>query len=356
MQERRFVRLFLLAPTLVVLYFVFRIFQPFLLPISLAAVLVTLSYPIFDWTRWKLKGRDSWAAFLSCVGITLMIIVPFVLLSVMLAGEVNLVYREFERSVESGELERFMDVQAYRFLEPVVNWIDPYVDLKEIDLMGSLASALQQISLFFLRQSTAILSGLFQVITGFLIMLVTMFFLFRDGSRLMNELKTWTPLSEEYERIIIQKFREITRATVFGSLLTALAQGAGAGLVFWVLGVPNPLFWGTLSALFSLVPFVGTGIVWVPWAIYLFSTGSIGKGIVLVLLSVLFVGMIDNVLRPLFIRGRTKLHTLLVFFAIMGGIGYFGIVGMIFGPILVALALTFLELYKIEFRQELIKP
>lgn len=355
MQEHRSVGIFFLILFLVVLYFVFRIFQPFLLPISLAAVLATLCYPVFDWTCQRLRNKRSWAALLTCVWVTASIIIPFVILLILLTGEVTEVYQQFQRRLESGDWQVFLTLQDKPYIRPFAEWLRQNVDLGEIDLIGSLGAALQQVSLFFLRQSTAILSGLFRVTVDFLIMLVCMFFLFRDGNRLMEVLKTWIPLSENFNRVIFKKFQEVSSATVIGTLLTALAQGVAGGLLYWLIGIPNALLWGCLTALFSLLPVVGTGIVWVPWAIFFFLTGSWIQGIILVV-GGLLVGMLDNVLKAILIEGRAEMHTLIVFLAIMGGIGYFGIVGMIFGPIIVALALTFLELYKMEFQLEVTGP
>ncbi len=355
MQEHRSVGIFFLILFLVVLYFVFRIFQPFLLPISLAVVLATLCYPVFNWTCQKLRNKRSWAALLTCLWVTASIIIPFVILLILLTGEVTDVYQQFQRKLESGDWQVFLTLQDKPYIRPLADWIRLNVDLGEIDLIGSLGAALQQVSLFFLRQSTAILSGLFHVTVDFLIMLVCMFFLFRDGDRLMEVLKTWIPLSEHFNRVIFKKFQEVSSATVIGTLLTALAQGVAGGLLYWLLGIPNALLWGCLTALFSLLPVVGTGIVWVPWAIFFFLSGSWIQGIFLVV-GGLLVGMLDNVLKAILIEGRAEMHTLIVFLAIMGGIGYFGIVGMIFGPIIVALALTFLELYKMEFQLEIAGP
>jgi len=355
MQEHRSVGIFFLILFLVVLYFVFRIFQPFLLPISLAAVLATLCYPVFDWTCRRLRNKRSWAALLTCVWVTASIIIPFVILLILLTGEVTEVYQQFQRRLESGDWQVFLTLQDKPYLKPIADWISQNIDFGDIDFIGSLGAALQQVSLFFLRQSTAILSGLFRVTVDFLIMLVCMYFLFRDGNRLMDVLKTWIPLSEHYNRVIFKKFQEVASATVIGTLLTALAQGVSGGLLYWLIGIPNALLWGCLTALFSLLPVVGTGIVWVPWAIFFFLTGSWIQGIILVV-GGLLVGMLDNVLKAILIEGRAEMHTLIVFLAIMGGIGYFGIVGMIFGPIIVALALTFLELYKMEFQLEVTGP
>ena len=355
MPAERAGRIFLLITSLVVLYFVFRIFQPFLVPICLAAILASLCYPVYSWTCTRLKGRRNWAAFVTSLGVTVIIVIPFVVLVTLVAGQVVEVYGQFQTGLERGEFEDSLDFRKNPYFGPVVAWIDHYVDLDKLDLVGSLASALRQVSLFLLRHSTAILSGLVQFVTSFFVMLVTMFFLFRDGALLTEELKTWMPLSERYEQLIVRKFREVASATIVGNFLTSVAQGAAGGLVFLIVGIPNVILWGTLTALFSLVPVFGTALVWFPWAVYFFLTGAWLRGAVLVVLAVLFVGMIDNVLRPILIEGRTKIHTLLVFFAIMGGIGYFGIVGIIFGPILLALGLTFVELYKTEFADELRK-
>jgi len=345
-------RISLIVLSLVVLYFVFKIFQAFLLPISLAVIVVTLCYPVFHWTSGKLKGNRNWAALLTCIWVTTAIILPIVLLLVLLTGQIGSIYHQIQNHVESGGFQDILELQNSPYVKPLIVWISSYVALENLDIVGSFTAGFQEMSLFFLRQSTNILQGLFSIIANFLIMLVTMFFLFRDGSQLVEEVKVLSPLSNRYEAAIIKKFQEVAKATVIGTLLTALAQGAAGGVLFWVVGVPNALFWGFLMGLFSLLPVVGTGIIWAPWAIYLLITTSMLQGVVLIVGGFL-VAFIDNVLRPMFIEGKVEMHTLLVFMSIMGGINYFGMEGVIFGPIVVALGLTFIELYKMEFRIEL---
>ena len=356
MEERRFLRIFLIAPSLLVLYFVFRIFQPFLMPIFMAVILAGLCFPAFHWVNTRLKGRANLAALVTCLGITALIIVPFVVLAIMLAAQATGAYQELQVALNEGKIQEMMNLRDQPYVGWVLKTIDQYVDLDQVDLIGSLASLLQSVSLGALRHSTAVVSGIAHMLTSFLIMIVTMFFLFRDGPALAEQISDWTPLSDNYEAQIVKKFQEVSSATVVGSLVTALAQGVAGGITFFLVGIPNTLFWGTLTALFSLAPFVGTAVVWLPWALFLFATGATVKGIVLVVLSIFFVGGIDNVLRPALIEGKTRMHTMLVFFSIMGGISYFGIVGMVVGPIIVALGLTFLELYRIEFQRELAKP
>ena len=355
MEEHRYLRFSFLILFLIVLYFVYRIFQPFLLPISLAVILATLCFPVFNWTCQRLQSRRNWAALLTCIWVTAIIIVPFVVLVILLTAQMTEVYQQFQSRLESGAWQEFLNLQDNPRFKPWTDWIGQYADLENFDLMGSLGAGLQQVSLFFLRQSTSIVSGIFRVTMNFLIMLVCMFFIFRDGEYLTEMFKTLTPLTDSYRQLIVKTFQEVSKATVIGTLLTAVAQGVSGGLLYWILGIPNALLWGCLTALFSLLPIVGTGIVWGPWAIYFFLTHSTIQGIILVI-GGLLVGVMDNFLRALFIEGKAEMHTFIVFLSIMGGIGYFGLVGMIFGPIIVALGLTFLELYKREFQQPIPEP
>ena len=145
--------------------------------------------------------------------------------------------------------------------------------------------------------------------------------------------------------MFVETFRNMTNATVVGTLLTAAAQGLLSGLIYLILGVPNAVLWGTLTGLTSLVPVVGTATVWIPITLYLFFTGEPYRALLLLILQVVVVGSVDNFLRPLLIEGQVKMHTLLIFFSILGGIGYFGFFGVILGPLVFAIGLTFFELY-----------
>jgi len=143
----------------------------------------------------------------------------------------------------------------------------------------------------------------------------------------------------------VEKFRAVTRATVLGGGMTAIVQGAAMGVLFAALGLPNVMLWSAIGALLSLIPFVGMALIWLPAAIYLFVTGAIGKAVILVLVQTLVIGSLDNVLRPLLMGSGVDMHTLVIFFSILGGIHYFGMLGILFGPIVLALALTCLDLY-----------
>jgi len=348
--QRNLARLVLLIAALIVLYFVFQIFRPFLAAIAVAVVLSTLSYPLFEELLRRMGGRRGWAALAACLSLTLVIVVPFVIVLIMLAQQVSDLYQQFEGMLAKGQFKGVSTVSDLPFLRRPVAWLNGVIDVKRFDLVGNVAGLLKQASGFLLTHSTAVVTGLFNLIFDFFIMVVTMFFLFRDGHRLREEIASLSPVSQRYTDLLSTTFREVARATVVGNLLTALAQGLASGIIFWSLGVSNALFWGTISAFFSLVPVVGAAIIWIPWAIYFLVTGSIVKGILMIALQALVVGSLDNILRPLLMEGSIRMHTMIIFFSIMGGIAYFGVLGMVFGPIIVALGMTLLEVYKIEVR------
>ena len=355
MEERRFLRIFLILPSLLVLYFIFRIFQPFLMPIFMAIILVCLCFPAFQWINLKARGYASLASLITCLAITALILIPFAGLALMLAAQAREAYQQLQQVVGQGHIQEMMSRGRQPYLGGLLEALDAYIDLDKLDLFGSMAALLKRLSLEALRHSSSIFSGIANLLTNFLIMIVTMFFLFRDGPTLVDKIRRWIPLSLRYQEQIVRKFQEVSNATVIGSLTTAIAQGIAGGITFFLVGIPNIIFWGTLIALFSLVPLFGTAIVWLPWTLYLLAIGKNLHAFILVVLSIVFVGGIDNILRPILIEGKTKMHTLLIFFSIMGGISYFGIVGLLVGPIIMALGLTFLDLYRIEFKRELVQ-
>ncbi len=356
MYRGRYARLVLLLFSLPVFYYVVQIFRPFLLPVALAAVLVSLCYPAFDWIRGRLKGRSGLAALVTCLGMTALILLPFALILTQVTTQAKEIYDKFQAALDQGEWQGpFWQLREGMIPDRLQQFVERYVDLDrvglgQLDLGEGLATLLEKLSLFLLEHSSELVTGLLSFVTSFLIMLITMFFLFRDSARLTRDFRHLSPLSDEYQRQIMSTFRQVASATVVGSLVTAVVQGIAGGLVFWIVGIDQAIFWGTLTAFFSLVPVVGTAIVWVPWAIYLLSTVSGASGFVFIGLFLL-VGLLDNVVRPFFIEGRVKMHSLLVFFSLMGGVSYLGLPGLIFGPILVALGLSFLELFQLEFGQ-----
>jgi len=204
-------------------------------------------------------------------------------------------------------------------------------------------------------QTPSLLKGLGQLLFGFLLMFIAMFFLFRDGPLLRKLVEESNPLPTAYESEIIKKFQDVSYAIFVGSILTAIVQGLLGAFLFWALGIRAPLFWGAIIAFVSLVPIVGAFIVWVPWTAFLLLVGQTVKGIVLLAIGGLVVSSIDNFLKPIIIQGRTDMHPMLVFLSVLGGMQAFGFQGIVLGPLIVVLFVSFLSFYQIEFRESLEK-
>jgi predicted PurR-regulated permease PerM len=181
-------------------------------------------------------------------------------------------------------------------------------------------------------------------------MLYTMFFFLMDGDKLLNKILYYLPLQDQDEQRILERFTSVTRATLKGTAVIGILQGSLAGLAFWVAGIPSAVFWGTIMAVLSIIPGIGTALVWGPAAIILAAGGSYLKAGGLCLFCAVAVGSIDNLLRPVLVGKDTQMHELMIFFGTLGGIFMFGVMGMIIGPIVAALFITIWEIYGVAFK------
>jgi predicted PurR-regulated permease PerM len=223
----------------------------------------------------------------------------------------------------------------------------------EPDLGALAVKALGIVSHFLVSKSAAIFSGITHFVVNFLVMLFALYYLLLRGPEILHELRQLSPLRPEHEEKIIQKFRLMARATFGGSLATALIHGTAGGVIFLFFGLPSPLLWGAVMAFLSLVPVVGTALVWAPLVVYYLLTGAVWKGIILLLVFVGVAGTVDNLVKPILIRRGTEIDTLWIFLSVLGGIGAFGFLGLFLGPFLVTLLLVLVEIYEVEFRSEL---
>jgi predicted PurR-regulated permease PerM len=174
----------------------------------------------------------------------------------------------------------------------------------------------------------------------------TMYYLFRDGERVKRALHEVLPLEWEQSHAIFVRTHEVISASVYGVVVIAAIQGILGGLTFWALQLPSPLMWGAVMVLLSMIPVVGSTIVWVPTAIYLILSGSWIRGVILIAVGAGVIAMVDNLLRPRLVGGRTRLHELLVFFSVLGGLQVFGILGIVVGPVVVAITLALLDVFR----------
>ena len=350
-QRRRATIIFLVALSAVTLWFCYLIARPFLKPVFFAVVLAIVFQPLHAKLHRLIRSANA-AALLSTLCALLTIIIPAILLSAALKSELTTVYQSLSAS---GAQDGGLITRALQLIEKARMWLGKYIDLSQVDLRAELSDRLQQFSSFLLSQ----LAGFAGDVTSFVIAagiaFFTLFYLFRDGRAFWRRLSALIPLSPaQLEKLAAGVSRTIA-SSMYGGLAVAVAQGTLLGLSFWVLGLPSPVLWGMMTALFSFMPLVGTALVWLPAAIILILIGHPVKGLILLAWGAGVVGMVDNILRPMVISEQMRFHPLYVFFALLGGVQAFGVIGLFVGPAVLALATSLFSLVREETHTQIDK-
>lgn len=324
------------------------VFWPFLKPAAFAAVLAIGLYPLHHWFLHKVRSATL-AACLSTVAVLFILVIPTAFTIAAVSGEMVTAGRALaERSKEEGGVKKFTANLVRGPLEWATNsmGISPS---KVAEWYGSLPA---KVSGYILGAATILVSGLAGFAGQTVVTFFILFFLFRDGPAIAKHVAGLLPLTEHQVVRLFSSVQDTIVANLYGILAVAVVQGILTGGVLEVLGVPSALLLGVLAGLCSLVPLVGTALVWVPASIYLFMTASVWKGIFLLLWGSLVVATSDNVIRPLVVRGRVEIHPLLVMFAILGALDLFGFIGIFLGPMILSLLAALGELTRDEWRKE----
>lgn len=326
----------LLGLTAVMLQLCWQILTPFLSILLWASVLVLVFYPVYQRILNKLPGRTTAASMLTTVLVLATIILPMVVVTGMVVGELESTARQLQADIPR-HLERLPE-----FLELVYR----YTGMTQDELKRAVQTGAR-------TSSQTLLGGLLSVVggaVGFLINLgfvsFTMFYLFIDGDKAVQTLREWLPLERSQSQALLVRAGEIISASVYGVVVLAVIQGSLGGLMFWWLGLPSPLLWGVVMILCATIPMLGTFLIWVPAAIYLAVNGHMIKALILTLWGSVVIGMSDNLLRPTLVGKKAKMHDLMIFFAVLGGLRAFGVLGILMGPVVLAVSLTLLEAFR----------
>jgi predicted PurR-regulated permease PerM len=235
-------------------------------------------------------------------------------------------------------------------IERPLGWVSQYFDVSQFNLGAWLKERLQQISAFLVAEAATVVGNVTSFVVNTVITLFTLFFLFREGRSARRRAAAILPLSTAQIDRLFTGIENTIIATVYGGIVVAIVQGALTGFALWLTGIHSPVLWGVVAAVFALIPLVGTAVVWVPAAIYLVATGDWVKGVLLAAWGAGVVGTVDNFLRPYLISGRVQMHTLLIFFAVFGGVQAFGFLGLFVGPVILAVTITVLGMLRDEGR------
>ena len=338
----------LLALILAVFYLFYRVMVPFFAPIAWGAVLVITFRPLHLWISRRIH-RKAVAASMTTAILTLLIVGPVAYLATALVGEAGALYSFIqERLGEDGA--SWQDIVGHPIIGRVTAWLERTFGISQTDLQSSLVKTLSSISRYIVQSTTSFVANIGNAGFKFILMLLTAYYLFKDGDTLVGWISESIPLPDERAAAMLHHIAEVVRATMYGGLAVGLLQGFLGGLLFWILGLHSPVFWGAVMGFLSLIPLLGAFLIYIPAAIGLILGGAVIKGVILLILGTVVVSQIDNILRPILISGRTRLHPLLLFFSIAGGLAVFGILGLVVGPVIAAVFVAMFELYRFALR------
>jgi predicted PurR-regulated permease PerM len=333
---------FLLALAAVALYLCYLVAEPFLNPIFAALVLAIVFYPLHTRIESRLR-RPNMAAILSTILVLLIVAIPAAFLAMVVTGELGDLYHALsEKSAAQGGASPYL----MHLLERPLHFLGRYIDFSRFDLRSTLLGWINQVSKYLVTFGATAVSNIFSLILAIVVAFFTLFFFLRDGPRIQHRVATLLPLTPQQSQTLLNRISETIVASVYGGIAVGLVQGSLTGLAFWVLGLPSPVVWGLVATMASLVPVVGTGMVWIPGAVVLLIEGHWVKSLILIGWGAAVVAQVDAVVRPYVVSGRAKMNNLLIFFALLGGVRAFGIMGLFIGPVVVAVAIAVLDMLR----------
>lgn len=340
-------RVVLLIFFAIALYASYSLIEPFLQPIILAILIGMLTFPLHQRLVQLTKGRNTLASLASCLALLLVILIPALVLFVAVLKQgidFSVIVREWATQENIQQLMAhpwLVEIQsrAIRIL-PEGALSAASIREKAVEMAGFMGGK-------FADASASVIGSMTRFVVNFMLLLFVLFFVLRDYDKLVEFLHRALPLSRSQEETLFEEVKVVSKTALMGSLLTAVTQGFVGGFGLWLAGLPG-LFLGAVMAFTSLIPFVGTALVWVPAALFLLVTGQWGWAIFMAVWGIVVVGSIDNFLRPMFMQGAS-MGTVVVFFSLIGGLQVFGLIGLIYGPLVFAITLVLFRLYEAEF-------
>ncbi len=330
----------------IILAFGLSLFLPFFEPIAWAIILTLFFYPAYQWLKKIFRGSEAIASLCMCIMIIAFIIIPVFALLGSLTSEVIRVYTQVQDHLQQGDFTVVPDKTKYPLLNRGITRTLQALKTHEESVRSTLTDLSKRMGEFFIKQGTVVFKNVADIIFKGALMLVTLYYLFRDGHEMLVSFMDLIPLPKNDVERLGSITSDVLSATLYGNILTAFIQGGLGVFILWMLDFSAPVLWGIIMGLATFIPMVGTALVWIPATVYLFVAGEYLKGAILLTFSILVISQIDYFLRPYLISGKTQLHSLFLFFSILGGLNVFGLLGLVLGPILLALCMSILELYR----------
>ncbi|HWL15716.1 MAG TPA: AI-2E family transporter [Opitutus sp.] len=329
---------------------------PFLRPLLLGAMLAGLCHPLYRWLTRCFRGRTSLASFTTLLILVVLAVGPLgAFTGVVISQAVEVSEKALPWAQQHfGSSSRF---DVHDWLVERFPILAPYVPSQEA-IVGHLGQAAKSAGGFLVAAASKITAGTASFLLNAFVMLYAMFFFLRDGRAILEKVIYYIPLRHEDELQMIERFSSVTRATIKGTVIIGIVQGTLAGLALWMAGIEGAAFWGTIMVILSVIPGVGSALVWIPAVIYLYATDHVLTATLVALWCAAVVGTIDNLLRPMLVGKDARMPDLLILVGTLGGLFLFGPIGFIAGPLVFGLFLTVWEIYGAAFRDILppVKP
>lgn len=344
-------RYFLIVAVIGVTVLLFWAISPFFSVLVYAVLLAVIFNPVYKFLFRAFKGRGTLAAFVSTFLVAVVILLPLSLFLILVAQEAVDAYR----NIQDQNISEYI---AQIDLEKIDNLPFVNMNLEElisrVDLEQQFAviqDILKNISSFLVVQSTSFLKSIGSNLIKLVLLLLTVFFLFKDGAGMREFVKSMSPLPLKYENEVEHKLKNTIYAIVVGGFGSAIIQGIVGSIGFAIAGVDQIVFFGTLMAFGALIPYVGPSVIWGPVALGLMITGEFGYGLFLMIWGLVLVSTVDNFVKPVLIGNRAHLYPLATFFVVLGGLFVFGLKGLVFGPLILSLALSIYHIYRLEYKE-----
>lgn len=334
----------LLALTTLAFLWLIRLY---LEPLFWATVLAVIFEPLYR--RWLgvTRDRPSLSAVLTLLTILIVVLLPIAFVGVSLTRESLLLYDR----LTSGDLDPVGLLQRI----PIPERLLEQLDLRRDDIIQRVVGYAGTATQFIGSRLLSFGQNVLKFILALGIMFYVAFFFFRDGAKLTAKIVRMMPLGDARERQLLTNFANVARATIKGTLVVGVVQGTIGGVLFWIAGITAPIFWGSLMTVFSIVPAVGTVIVWLPAGLIMLLTGHVWQGIVVLAGGAVVISLVDNILRPILVGKDTKLPDALVLLTTLGGLAVFGISGIVAGPIIGAFFVAVWQMFEDEYAREIEK-
>lgn len=328
----------LLGITLISLYLCWLIIAPFLDVLIWAIVLAIVSHPIHR----KLRERgwnETWAALATVTAVIFIALIPIGLVTASVIAQIPDAIEQVKQAVVKGKELLYSDTRVGHLLQRLVGQ-------ELLNDPAQLGERIKEWIALYTQQTIGVVGGLFTAVLKICFALFTLFYLLRDEAVISKAVINALPLDSKQSMAVYKRCRDVIKASVNGTMVIAAIQGTLGALAFWVLGIPSALLWGFVMFVMAMIPAIGAPAVWLPAVVFLLATGAWGKAIGLALWGGLIIGSLDNLLRPRLVGQRAGFHDLIIFFSVIGGLQVFGILGLFVGPVVVAIALAIVEVFK----------